>query len=129
MCCCLALVLCFSILLTQSETAFLDLAYFLVTLLPSLSYLKKKITSSPHYSSSSPLNTFPFRLIKFHRVGRGSEEGGSTHMSNRSCYFSGVALSWAAKHPPAKSSHCKTNVVASLVGDIKNGNTSQHKRC
>lgn len=82
------------------------------------------LKKSPHYSSSSPLNTFPFRLIKFHRVGRGSEEGGSTHMSNRSCYFSGVALSWAAKHPPAKSSHCKTNVVASLVGDIKNGNTS-----
>lgn len=69
------------------------LVFFFLTLHLPLSQMLTSLLSLP-------LTTFLFHLIKFHRVGRGSE-GGSTHMSNHSCYFSGTALSWAAKPPPA----------------------------
>lgn len=79
-------------------TLLLDLIYFLLTLLPSLPFFLKihislilPLLSHPPFSLSLSLvlfwsATFPLQLIKFHRVGRGSE-GGSTHMSDHSMLF------------------------------------------
>lgn len=87
----------FSVLLTWSHTAFGSHLFPAYTPpLPSF-FLKIHISlilpllSHPPFSLSLSLvlfwsATFPLQLIKFHRVGRGSE-GGSTHMSDHSMLF------------------------------------------
>lgn len=86
----------FSVLLTWSHTAFGSHLFPAYTPpLPSFFF------KNSHFSHSTPTlppslfslslvlfwsATFPLQLIKFHRVGRGSE-GGSTHMSDHSMLF------------------------------------------
>lgn len=72
-----------SISCLHSSPPFLFLKIHISLILPLLSH--------PPFSLSLSLvlfwsATFPLQLIKFHRVGRGSE-GGSTHMSDHSMLF------------------------------------------